>query len=279
MHPITNMASTFSLSSEQVPTEDVLQNSLSLIGLSDMPLIMPGDDLVSVIIDRIEQSATKVFEGDIFVIAQKIISKAENCYVDLRTITPSSKALELAEIVEKDPCLVEVILSESSDVVAYRQGVLIVTHRNGYVMANAGVDASNLEPDGDGSERVLLLPLDADASCAHLRQAFENHFGCRIGVIINDSVGRPWRNGSVSLALGVSGPPAVWDRIGQQDLYGRELQVTQIGFADQIAAAAALVMGEGAEGIPVVKVGNLAWETSTTNGRQLLRDKKQDLFR
>jgi coenzyme F420-0:L-glutamate ligase / coenzyme F420-1:gamma-L-glutamate ligase len=273
------MASAFPFSDEQIPTTGLRQNSISLIGVPDLPLIMPGDDLASVIIDRIEQSATKVDDGDVFVIAQKVVSKAENRYVDLRTITPSAKALELADIVEKDPCLVEVILSESSDIVAYRQGVLIVTHRNGYVMANAGVDASNLEPDSDGSEQVLLLPLDSDASCVHLRQAFENHFGCRIGVIVNDSVGRPWRNGSVSLALGVSGPPAVWDRIGQQDLYGRELQVTQIGFADQIAAAAALVMGEGAEGIPVVKVGDLVWETSTSNGRQLLRDKNQDLFR
>jgi coenzyme F420-0:L-glutamate ligase/coenzyme F420-1:gamma-L-glutamate ligase len=274
------MALIFPLSDEQVPAAGTQQRkSVSLVGVPDVPLIMPGDDLVSIIIESIERSTMNVFEGDIFVIAQKIVSKAENRYVDLRTIVPSSKAIELAEVVEKDPCLVEVILLESSDVVAYRAGVLIVTHRNGYVMANAGVDASNLEPGADGDERVLLLPLDADISCADMRQVFENHFGCRIGVIISDSVGRPWRNGSVGLALGVSGPPAVWDRIGQIDLYGRELQVTQIAFADQIAAAAALVMGEGAEGIPVVKVGNLEWESSATNGRDLLRDKNQDLFR
>lgn len=253
--------------------------SISLTGLAGVPLIQPGDELASIIINTIGLSATRVSEGDIFVIAQKIVSKAENRYVDLCTIEPSSKAIELAAAVQKDPRLVEVILAESSEVVRFAPGVLIVAHRNGYVMANAGVDASNLETDKKGGERVLLLPLDCDASCANLRERLESHFKCRIGVIISDSVGRAWRNGSVGLALGVAGPPALWDRIGEDDLYGRKLQVTVIGYADQIAAAAALVMGEGAEGIPVVKIGNLVWEPSGIDGRQLLREKKQDLFR
>jgi coenzyme F420-0:L-glutamate ligase/coenzyme F420-1:gamma-L-glutamate ligase len=270
-----------SLSSEkEVVTWSVRHGeAINLLAIPNVPHVAPGDDLATIIITAVEHSAIEVSDGDIFVIAQKIVSKAEDRYVELRTVTPSSRAIELAEAVQKDPRLVEVILTESTEVVRFAPGVLIVAHRSGCVMANAGVDASNLEPDVYAGERVLLLPLDADATCVRLRKRLGSHFNCRIGVIINDSVGRPWRNGSVGLALGVSGPPAVWDRIGQDDLYGRTLQVTQIGFADQISAAAALVMGEGSEGIPVVKVGNLFWESSETNGRELLRDKERDLFR
>ena len=274
------MAKASPSSEEGVVARNIRQGeAVSLLAIPDVPHVTPGDDLASIVVTAVEQSAIVVSDGDIFVIAQKVVSKAEGRYVDLRIVTPSSRAIELAKIVHKDPRLVEVILTESSEVVRFAPGVLIVAHRSGCVMANAGVDASNLKPDGDGGDLVLLLPLNAGASCIKLRKKLENHFNCRIGVIVNDTVGRPWRNGSVGLALGVSGPPAVWDRIGQDDLYGRTLQVTQIGFADQIAAATALVMGEGAEGIPVVKVGNLFWESSETNGRELLRDKKQDLFR
>ena len=231
------------------------------------------------ITDIVTADGTGVLDGDIFVIAQKIVSKSEDRYVNLSSIIPSKNALKLAKSINRDPRLVEVILSESIDVVRHAPGVLIVQHRLGYVMANAGIDASNLEPATGKSERVLLLPQDPDATCRQLRQQFEINFNRRVGVIINDSVGRAWRNGSVGTALGVAGPPALWDRIGETDLFGRPLRVTQIGFADQIASAAALVMGEGAEGLPVVKVSGLNWEPVYTDGKTLLRDKERDLFR
>ena len=247
--------------------------------IPEIPLIAPGDDLAAIIIDALDSSTLEISDGDILVIAQKIVSKSENRYVDLATVTPSSRARELAAKVDKDPRLVDLILSESSEMLRAAKGVLVVVHRLGHVMANAGIDQSNLGPDENGRERVLLLPENPNAASARLRSLFENHFQRRIGVIINDSVGRAWRNGSVGMALGVAGPPALWDRIGTDDLFGRPLQITQIGLADQIAAAAALVMGEGAEGQPVVKVSGLPWEAVTTNADSLLRAKEQDLFR
>ena len=252
---------------------------MDLLAIPGLPLIAPGDDLAETVIAAIEGGAVEVSDGDILVIAQKIVSKSEDRYVALQAVTPSPRARELAAATGKDPRLVEVILSESDEVVRYRQDVLIVAHRLGHVLANAGIDSSNLEPAAGGGERVLLLPRDPDATCARLRARFEAHFRRRLGVIVSDSVGRAWRNGTVGLALGVAGPPAVWDRIGSDDLYGRPLRVTQIGFADQIAAAAALVMGEAAEGRPVVKVGGLAWQPVTSDARLLLRPKEQDLFR
>mgnify|MGYP001184069917 FL=1 len=252
---------------------------MNVHAIPEMPLITPGDDLAAIIIDALDSSKFDVSDGDILVIAQKIVSKSENRYVDLATVTPSPQTRELAAKVAKDPRLVELILSESSEVLRAAPGVLVVVHRLGYVMANAGIDRSNLDPNENGREGVLLLPENPNAACARMRSLFENNFQRRIGVIINDSVGRAWRNGSVGMALGVAGPPALWDRIGTNDIFGQPLQITQIGFADQIAAAAALVMGEGAEGQPVVKVGGLLWEAVTTDADSLLRPKEQDLFR
>ena len=146
-------------------------------------------------------------------------------------------------------------------------------------MANAGVDASNLSKTCDEKERVLLLPRNPNATCLQFRKDFEDAFDRRIGVIISDSVGRAWRNGSIGMALGVAGPPALWDRVGDEDLYGRPLGVTEVGFADQVAAAAALVMGEGNEGLPVIKVSGLDWQPVDTNADALLRPKERDLFR
>jgi coenzyme F420-0:L-glutamate ligase/coenzyme F420-1:gamma-L-glutamate ligase len=252
---------------------------MNIDAIPDIPLVSPGDNLASVIIDGMDKAGVGVVSGDILVIAQKIVSKAEDRYVDLSMISPSSQARQLAEQVDKDPRLVDLILSESEQIVGQRPGVLIVAHRLGYVLANAGIDASNLEPDTKGEERVLLLPKDSNASCARLRASLEGHFNETIGVIISDSIGRAWRNGSLGTALGSAGVPALWDRIGEEDIFGRTLQITQVGYADQVAAAAALVMGEGAEGLPVVKVSGLEWEPVTADATQLLRPKDQDIFR
>ena len=252
---------------------------MQLLAVLDFPEIGPEDQLATVIIDSIMANDMEIFDGDILVIAQKIVSKSEGRYVDLDSIRPSEAAEKIAEVVDKDPRLVEVILSESSEVVRQSAGVLIVVHRLGYVMANAGVDFSNLSPTASKSEQVLLLPRNPNATCIAFRKRFEKTFNRRIGVIISDSVGRAWRNGSIGMALGVAGPPALWDRVGELDLFGRPLCITQVGYADQVASAAALVMGEGAEGLPVVKVSGLTWQPVNTNADVLLRHKENDLFR
>jgi coenzyme F420-0:L-glutamate ligase / coenzyme F420-1:gamma-L-glutamate ligase len=252
---------------------------MKLHAVTRFPLISPGDDLAQVIINSIGKGAITVCDGDIFVLAQKIVSKAEGRYAVLDDVQPSSKAIELAGIVKKDPRLVELILQESDEVLRFAPGVLIVAHRLGYIMANAGIDSSNLPINPDGKERVLLLPENPDKSCRNFRATIENHYQRRIGVIISDSVGRAWRNGSVGLALGVAGPPAVWNRVGEKDLFNRSLRVTHIALGDQIASAAALVMGEGDEGQPLVIVNGLHWEPATSDGKALLRPKTEDLFR
>jgi coenzyme F420-0:L-glutamate ligase/coenzyme F420-1:gamma-L-glutamate ligase len=217
-------------------------------------------------------------ERDVLVVAQKVVSKAEGRYVDLRTVRPSPRAIELAREVQKDPRLVEVILSESRRVVRNRPGVLIVEHRLGFVMANAGVDRSNVGRPGN-DERVLLLPLDPDASAAGLRQRLASHFGTDIAVVVNDSFGRPWRRGAVGVALGAAGIPALLDLRGRPDLYGRALEVTVSGFADEIASAASLVMGQADEAMPAVVVRGLAWSAPPSEAATIIRPPHEDLFR
>jgi coenzyme F420-0:L-glutamate ligase/coenzyme F420-1:gamma-L-glutamate ligase len=252
---------------------------MHLLAIPNIPEIKPQDDLASIITDAISLAEIELQDGDILVIAQKIVSKSENRFINLKSIKPSKHAQSLAKLVNKDPRLVEVILSESIEVVRHSPGVLIVEHRLGYIMANAGVDASNIGNKTDVLEMVLLLPKDPNGTCIQLRNYLENTFERQIGIIISDSVGRAWRNGSVGLALGVAGPPALWDRVGDKDLYGRSLNVTEVGFADQIASAAALIMGEGNEGLPVIKVNGLNWTPVEGNADTLLRPKEKDLFR
>ncbi len=216
-------------------------------------------------------------DGDIVVVAQKVVSKCEGAYIELAALVPGPQALEIARTTGKDPRLIELILSESTDVLRARPGVMIVAHRSGHVMANAGIDASNL-PAG-GVERVLKLPADADAAALQLKADFKRHCGVDVAVVINDSWGRAWRNGTVGHAVGAAGFPALWDRRGERDMYGRVLQVTQIGLADEIAAAASLVMGAGAERQPVVIVRGLALPTGDGAARDLVREKSLDLFR
>lgn len=248
---------------------------LSLTAVPDIPLIKPGDPLAAIFIEAIERAGIRPRDDTVFVIAQKVVSKAAGRYVNLQDIQPSARALELAVAVDKDPRLVEVILSESAEVLRASPGVLVVVHRLGYVMANAGIDRSNIE----SGEQVLLLPEDSDRDCAELRSQLESHFSVRLAVIVNDSVGRAWRVGSVGIALGVAGLPATVDLRGQRDLYDRPLQVTEVGLADEIAAAASLLMGQADQGQPLVLVTGLSWQAPASDGRALLRAKAHDLFR
>jgi coenzyme F420-0:L-glutamate ligase/coenzyme F420-1:gamma-L-glutamate ligase len=251
---------------------------LTLAVVPGIPLIKAGDDLGAIIGAAVSQAKLDVSDGDIFVVAQKVVSKAQGRFVDLATITPSWRARTLANEVKKDPRLVEVILSESVRVVRKIPGVLIVEHHSGCIMANAGVDQSNV-PAEAGEEPVLLLPKDADGAAESVRAALATSFTRRLGVIINDSFGRPWRRGTVGVALGAAGIPALWNLRGQPDLNGRTLKVTETGFADEVAAAASLLMGQADEGHPVVLVSGFAPSDVAIAARALIRPAAEDLFR
>ena len=215
---------------------------------------------------------------DVLVVAQKVVSKAEGRYVDLAGVTPGARAREFAAAVGKDPRIVEVILSESREVVRYRDGLLIVEHRLGFVMANAGVDQSNIrQPEGGG--RVLLLPRDPDASSGALKARIDARFGADVGIVINDSFGRPWRNGVVGVALGSAGIPALLNLVGAPDLFGRALRITEVAIADELAAAASLLMGQADGALPLVHARGLGWDAPARNAASLLRPKERDLFR
>lgn len=253
-------------------------NRLQMIALGGLPSVQVGDDLGALIIGAIGASATGLAENDVLVLAQKIVSKAEGRLVDLYGVTPSRAAREIAEEIEKDPRLVELILAESVRIVRKVRGLIIVEHRLGWIMANGGVDQSNLGTD-DPENHALLLPVDPDGSAATLRRRLSDHFGVTVGVIINDSFGRPWRNGTVGVALGAAGVPAVLDRRGHTDLFGRTLRSTQIAFADEIAAAASLMMGQADEGRPAVLVRGLCLAEPHQPATALIRPKVEDLFR
>jgi coenzyme F420-0:L-glutamate ligase/coenzyme F420-1:gamma-L-glutamate ligase len=260
------------------PTALAMSDAVTLIAIRNVPLIRPGDDLAGLLIAACEQGTTAPADGDVLVVAQKIVSKAEGRHVDLASVRPSQRAASLAAEVDKDARLVEVILRESRRVVRHRPGVLIVEHRLGFIMANAGVDRSNVDPAA-GSEPVLLLPADPDASAAALCDRLAAHFGKRLGVIITDSWGRAWRRGTVGVALGVAGLPALMDMRGRPDLFGHGLRVTQTGFADEIASAASLLMGQADEARPAVLVRGLAWSGPASPAAALIRAPEEDLFR
>jgi coenzyme F420-0:L-glutamate ligase/coenzyme F420-1:gamma-L-glutamate ligase len=226
----------------------------------------------------LERGNIVLHDEDVLVIAQKIISKAENRYVDLAQVVPSARALELAKVIGKDPRHITTVLSESSELLRYRQNVMIVAHRLGFVMANAGVDESNIG-NGDGSGRVLLLPIDPDKSCADIKQRLDTQFSVSIGVIINDSFGRPWRNGVVGVALGAAGIPSLESLVGSPDLFGRPMKVTEVAVADELAAAASLLMGQGAEGTPIIHVRGFKNRAPENNAASLIRPKDRDMFR
>jgi coenzyme F420-0:L-glutamate ligase/coenzyme F420-1:gamma-L-glutamate ligase len=239
-------------------------------------MVREGDDIAALIIAAL--GSRELRGGDVIVVAQKIVSKAEGCTVDLATVTPSAEATKLAAEVDKDPRLVEVILSQSTRVVRSRPNLIIVQHRLGFVMANAGVDQSNVA-SADGVHRVLLLPRDPDASAGALRLALQQRYDVPIGVVISDSFGRAWRRGTCGIAIGAAGLPSLIDLRGQPDLFGRTLEVSIIGFADEIAAAASLLQGQAAEAQPVVLVRGLNWSAPSAPAADLVRPLEEDLFR
>jgi coenzyme F420-0:L-glutamate ligase/coenzyme F420-1:gamma-L-glutamate ligase len=252
--------------------------SLEVIALSGLPLIKAGDDLVEMIAASLKQNGVEPQAQDVLVVAQKVVSKAEGRMVDLATIKPSARAIALAAEVDKNPRLVEVILSESVRVVRARRNVLIVEHRLGFIMANAGVDQSNVGP-ADGAQRALLLPENPDRSAAALRIGLMAVTGIDLAVVINDSFGRAWRQGTAGVAIGAAGLPALIDLRGRPDLFGRKLEVSVIGFADEIAAAASLVMGQADEAAPVVLIRGLRWSAPESTAASLIRPSNEDLFR
>ena len=254
--------------------------SLVLTALSGIPVIQPGDDLTKLTITGLSDSGITLTHGDVLVFAQKIVSKAEDRFINLNQVTPSSRAEKMADETGKDARLVEVILKESVRIVRTRENLIIVEHRLGFVCANAGVDHSNVSsPGGQPGEWVLLLPENPDESAQRLRKELQDSTGANIGVLIIDSHGRAWRLGTVGITIGIAGFPALLDMRGKPDLYGNTLMVTQVGLADEVAAGASALMGQADEGRPIVHVRGLPYELREGSLRELIRPKNEDLFR
>jgi coenzyme F420-0:L-glutamate ligase/coenzyme F420-1:gamma-L-glutamate ligase len=250
---------------------------IELHPLSAIDEVEPGDDLAGLLARAIHIAGLHPERSDVLIVTQKIVSKAEGRFIELASVTPGSRAIELAAITRKDARFVELVLSESIAVVRTAPHVLITRHRSGHVMANAGIDRSNAGPHGE--DRALLLPLDSDASAEHLRAGLGNYWPESPAVLISDSFGRPWRNGVTNVAIGASGLPSLIDRRGDTDRDGRRLEVTQVALGDMIAAASGLVSGEAAEGIPAVLLRGLRWAAPERPASALLRPPEEDLFR
>ena len=254
--------------------------SLTLTPLQDIPLIRQGDDLADIVLSALKKNSLSLEEGDILVFAQKILSKSEGRAVNLAAVTPSPRAVELGEKTGKDPRLVELILWESNEVLRTRPGTIIVEHKLGFVCANAGIDHSNVAGAGSAAEEwVLLLPKNPDQSAEELRMGIHSKTGKRIGILIIDSHGRAWRNGTVGISIGLAGLPGLVDLRGKPDLFDFTLRITQVGAADELAAAASLVMGQADEGTPVVHVRGFPYPLQEGSLGELIRPKDQDLFR
>lgn len=255
--------------------------TLTLRPLSQIPMIQPGDDLGEIIHRSMEGMSIQVEAGDILVVAQKIVSKSEGRLVNLTQVQPSERAMELAQVTQKDPRFIELVLRESNAVLRTRPGTIIVEHKNGFVCANAGIDHSNVRGLwGDPEDWVLLLPEDADASAERIRTRLVEISGvASLGVLVIDSHGRAWRNGTVGVAIGVAGMPALVDMRGESDLFGYRLKVTLVAAADELAAAASLVMGQAAECQPVVHARGFPYALRESSLQELIRPKDLDLFR
>lgn len=245
-----------------------------------LPLIEPGQDLGEIIHQALLDCAITLENGDILVITQKIVSKAEGRLVNLSTVRPSQRALEVATITQKDPRLVELILSESNAIIRTRENTLIVEHKLGFICANAGIDHSNVQGKwGNEEDWYLLLPQDPSASALKIRQSIAETEHVNVGVMIIDSHGRAWRKGTVGISIGFSGVPGIVDMRGKEDLFHYHLKVTQIAAADELAASASLVMGQADELIPLVHVRGFPYPLSDAPFQEVLREKKDDLFR
>lgn len=250
---------------------------LVLTALPGVPIVQPGDDLVPLILAGLAEAGLHLADGDVVVVTSKLLSRAEGRFADLREVEPSPRAREVAEATRKDPRIVEVILRESESVARMAPDVLIVRHRLGFTVANAGIDRSNVDPAAP-DEVVLLLPVAPDESAARIRRGLAEATGAAAGVVITDSHGRPFRLGTVGAAVGVAGMPALWDQRGREDLFGRPLQITVTALGDQIAAAADLVAGQAAEGRPIVHMRGLSFPPADGSARDLVRPREQDLY-
>lgn len=255
---------------------DSLVSSINVTALPGIPLVQQGDDLPQIILDSLNQLGVTLETGDALVVTSKVVSKAEGRLFDLRSIEPGAEAQRLAGETRKDPRIVELVLRESLKISRQSIGVLVVQHRLGFVSANAGIDQSNVDGSDD---RVLLLPLDPDASAERIRQRLREATGADVGVIISDSHGRPFRVGNVGVAIGVAGMPAVLDLRGKTDLFGRELKISIQGYADLVASTANLLTGEADEGRPIVLVRGLRYPAQDGTAKDLYRAPEQDLYR
>lgn len=253
--------------------------TLTLTPLPGIPLVKPGDDLATLILEAIKREDLTLADGDILIVAQKIVSKSEGRSINLEDVIPSPEAIDLAQRIDKDARLIELILQESKSILRAQQGVIIVEHRLGFVCANAGIDHSNVCGLDRSEQRVLLLPENPDASAARLRKSLEEKCDVSLGVLIIDSHGRSWRMGTAGVAIGLSGLPGLVDLRGEPDLFGYTLQITQVGAADELASAASLVMGQAAEGTPVVHARGFPYGLREGGLIELIRPKEQDLFR
>lgn len=254
--------------------------TLSFHPLQNFPLIHPGDDIAEIILDSLKNNDLNLQDGDVLVIAQKIVSKAENRLVNLTEIVPSEKAMEYASLTGKDPRLLELILSESQEVLRTRRQLVIVEHKLGFICANAGIDHSNvMGPWGQPEDWVLLLPENPDKSAEQIRRYLEEKTHARIGVLIIDSHGRAWRRGVVGVTIGLSGLPGIIDMRGERDMFDYKLRVTFIAASDELAAGASLVMGQAGEGVPVVLAKGFPYPLREARLRELIRSKSRDLFR
>ena len=252
--------------------------NLELLAIENIPLIEPGDDLVSILIQTIKEEKIKLRRGDILVIAQKVVSKSENRYAYLNDVAPSSEAIRIAKNSDKDPKLVQLILNESVKVIRQGRGVIVVENKLGFIHANAGIDKSNIESDTD-NPKVLLLPKDPDNSALKIKEEIFRQTKLKVGIIINDGSGRAWRKGIVGIAIGSSGVEVLLNLRGQKDLYGNALEITEVGRVDEIASAASLLMGQANEGLPVILVRGIPETSKVNNVKSILRDKSEDLFR
>ena len=255
---------------------------LSLFARDNFPLIQPGQPLLPAIVDALTQGGQPLADNDILVLAQKIVSKSENRFIDLGDIVATDEARDYAARCLKEPRFIQAVLNESAAVVRCVPNVFIVQHKLGFTLANAGIDQSNIDPsciNEEHRELALLLPQDPDASAAALRRQIRDTLGVNVGVVISDSFGRPWRLGTTGVCIGCAGVEPIRDQRGQKDLYGRTLQVTMPAIGDEMAAAACLLMGEASEGRPIAVLRGLEVIEADLPATALLRAGNEDLFR